>query len=54
MKLLNGIEPTTNPWNTLLVTGFQLDLVPLLTTLWAKSFKHLFIHLIAYPALNVA
>ncbi|KAK4807064.1 hypothetical protein QYF61_018405 [Mycteria americana] len=33
MKILNRTGPRTDPWGTLLVTGLQLDFVPLITTL---------------------
>lgn len=31
-----GIRPSINLWDTLLVTGLQLDLVSLVTTSWAQ------------------
>lgn len=36
VKMLNSIEHSTNPWDTLLVTDFQLNLVPLITVLLAQ------------------
>jgi len=31
MRMLNKTQPSTNPWGTPLVTGFQLDSEPLIT-----------------------
>lgn len=33
MKMFNSIGPSTEPWDTLLVTGLQLDFMALITTL---------------------
>jgi len=35
MQMLNRTGPIIDPWDTLLVTGMQLDLVPLITPLRA-------------------
>lgn len=39
MSMLNRTGPRTSPLGTLLVTGLQLDFVPLITTLWVQSFS---------------
>ena len=36
MKMLNGIGLGMDFWGTLLITGLQLDLKPLITMLWAS------------------
>ncbi|GAB0181629.1 hypothetical protein GRJ2_000628200 [Grus japonensis] len=46
MKILNRTGPSIDPWTTPLVTGLQLDFVPLITTLWAWPFSRFSIHLI--------
>jgi len=35
IKLLNRTGPDTEPWGTAFLTGYQLDLSPFTTTLWA-------------------
>ena len=44
MKILNRIGPLMDPWGTLLLTGVQLDFVPLITTLWAQPFSQFLVH----------
>lgn len=39
---LNNTGPSMDPWGTLLVTGIQLDSVPLITILWDLPFTPLF------------
>ncbi|KAK4813337.1 hypothetical protein QYF61_026500 [Mycteria americana] len=36
IRILNRTGPNTEPWGTSLVTGYQLDLTPFTTTLWAQ------------------
>lgn len=38
MKRFNTIGPSIDPWDTPLVTSLQLDLVPLITTVYAWQF----------------
>ncbi|KAK4806792.1 hypothetical protein QYF61_005588 [Mycteria americana] len=45
MKMLNRTGPSIDPWATPLVTGIQLDFVPLIATLWAQPFSQFSIHL---------
>lgn len=45
MKMLNGIGPSIDPWDTPLVTGIPLVFVPLITSLWAHLFSQFSIHL---------
>jgi len=40
------------PWGTLLITGLQLDFVPLITSLWAWPFRQFSIHLPIQPILQ--
>lgn len=44
MKRLKRTEPRTEPWSTLLFTGFHLDLLPLTTTLWVQLFSQFSTH----------
>lgn len=44
MKRLKRTEPRTEPWSTLLFTGFHLDLLPLTTTLWVQLFSQFLTH----------
>ena len=44
MKVLNRTGPSIYSWGPLLVTGLQLDFVPLITTLWAWPFSQFSIH----------
>ena len=39
MEMLSRTGPSIDPWGTLVVTGLQLDFVPLITTLWAWPFR---------------
>lgn len=50
MKTLNRTRPSVDPWGAALVTGLQLDFVPLITTLWAQLFSQFLNHLSAQPA----
>lgn len=43
MKMLNSIGPSISPWCTPLVTGLQLELVPLITILQAWIFRQFLI-----------
>ncbi|KAK4831590.1 hypothetical protein QYF61_018350 [Mycteria americana] len=45
MKMLNRMRPNIDPWATPLVTGLQLDFMPLTTTLWAWPFSQFSVHL---------
>jgi len=45
MKMLNGIGPSVDPWSTLLITGLQLDFMPLITVPWAQPFRQFSIRL---------
>ena len=47
-KMLNRTGPTIDPWCTLLVTGFQLDFVPLIMTLWAWRFNYFWVYLTVF------
>jgi len=42
IKMLNRSGPSSEPWGTPLMTGRQLDLTPLTTTLWARSSSQFF------------
>ncbi|KAK4807043.1 hypothetical protein QYF61_018384 [Mycteria americana] len=42
IKILNRTGPNTEPWGTPLVTGHQLDLTPVTTTLWARPSSQFF------------
>lgn len=39
--LMNRTGPSTDPWLALLVTGLDLDFLPLITTLWAWPLSHI-------------
>lgn len=39
MKMWNSASPSMDPWGTPLVTRLQLDLIPLITALWAGLFS---------------
>lgn len=45
MKVVNRIKPSIDPWGTLPATGFQLDFMPLITTLWAWPISQFLVHL---------
>ena len=48
MKRLSSIGPINDPWDAQLVTGLQLDFVPLITTIWAWQFIQFSSHLVLY------
>ena len=48
MLQLNRIGPGIEPWHTPLVTGLQLDLMQLITTLWAWQLNYLSVHFTAH------
>lgn len=49
IKIFNSIYSIIQPWHypvtTQLVTGFWLDFVPLITTLWVQQLRHYLVHL---------
>ncbi|KAK4817105.1 hypothetical protein QYF61_027968 [Mycteria americana] len=45
MKMFNRTEPSIDPWGTRVVTGLQLEFVPLITSLWDLLFSQFSIHL---------
>ncbi|KAK4828728.1 hypothetical protein QYF61_000719 [Mycteria americana] len=49
MKMLNRTEPSTDSWGTLLVTGLQLDCLPLITTLRTQPVSPFSIQLLIQP-----
>ena len=44
MKILKSISPSTDPWETQLVTDVHPDTEPLNTMLWTRSCSQFFIH----------
>ncbi|CAN0178455.1 unnamed protein product, partial [Bubo scandiacus] len=50
IKMLNRSGPKTEPWGTPLVTGRQLELTPLTTTLWARPSSQFFIQRSVCPS----
>lgn len=40
MKILNSVGPSTGLWSVLLVTGPQLDFMPLVTICWDQLFGY--------------
>lgn len=48
MKISSSISPNMDPWCTLIVTGFRLNSVPLITTFWTWQFSHLPLHFSVY------
>lgn len=52
MKMLNRIESSFDPWGTLLITGLQLDFMPLITILWAQSLSQFSVYVaVSAPSL---
>lgn len=54
MKVSSSAGPSTDPWGTPLVTAFQLESVPLITTLsaWHSTTLHAAVHTQGYGEFN--
>ncbi|KAK4810855.1 hypothetical protein QYF61_008827 [Mycteria americana] len=50
IKILNKTDPNTEPWGTPLVTGRQLELTPLTTTLWPQPSSQFFTQRRVHPS----
>lgn len=48
MVTFSSTGPSIGPWGTPLMTGFWLDFMPLITTLWFWQFSQFSIHLIVH------